>query len=378
MAGGGAARRRRDRRLRAAWHHEQLSVKMAVAAALHHSAQRGAGPATYSAPRRQTTATEGEVREPNNAPRSQKPPLPGEHPGVLKEPEVQGRIGQHSGIGFELVQALDVPVLQMVEQPVEVDSFFRNFVPAVAEQVIEVPVLALPGCAVQRSALSEPQTVEQLVEVPTVVSFSSLQQSIAEQFIDIPVPRLGGSGRFPGSHPGPGSLQRSVEQNVNTPVPHGRGRVGGTGRQGFHPRQSSTAVSEQTVSPAPRREGTRGGLQGFSSGQSSTQRMVEQNVYIPVPRTRARGGLRGSPPGQGLQRTVEQVIDIPVSRTRDDGGLPGAHLHQGSTARGGALGAQARLEAELEELLAISAETGFTPQQQARFREVLSLLYGPG
>ena len=79
------------------------------------------------------------MREPNNAPRSQKPPLPGEHPGVLKEPEVQGRVGQHSGIGFELVQALDVPVLQMVGQPVEVDSFFRNFVPAVAEQVIEVP-----------------------------------------------------------------------------------------------------------------------------------------------------------------------------------------------------------------------------------------------
>ena len=156
MAGGGAARRRRDRRLRAAWHHEQLSVKMAVAAALHHSAQRGAWPATYSAPRRQTTATEGEVREPNNAPRSQKPPLAGEHPGVLKEPEVQGRIGQHSGIGFELVRALDVPVLQMVEQPVEVDTFFRNFVPAVAEQVIEVPMLALPGCAVQRAALSEP------------------------------------------------------------------------------------------------------------------------------------------------------------------------------------------------------------------------------
>ena len=82
MAGGGAARRRRDRRLRAAWHHEQLSVKMAVAAALHHSAQRGAGPAGTDDGHR--------GREPNNAPRSQKPPLPGEHPGVLKEPEVQG------------------------------------------------------------------------------------------------------------------------------------------------------------------------------------------------------------------------------------------------------------------------------------------------
>ena len=78
---------------------------MAVAAALHHSAQRGAGPASYSAPRGQKTATEGEVREPNNAPRSQKPPLPGEHPGVLKEPEVLGAMVQHSGI-FVLLQIL--------------------------------------------------------------------------------------------------------------------------------------------------------------------------------------------------------------------------------------------------------------------------------
>ena len=38
----GAAARRRDRRLRQFLRHEQLSVKMHVATALHHSAQRGA------------------------------------------------------------------------------------------------------------------------------------------------------------------------------------------------------------------------------------------------------------------------------------------------------------------------------------------------
>ena len=38
----GAAARRRDRRPRQYLRHEQLSVKMRVAAALHHSAQRGA------------------------------------------------------------------------------------------------------------------------------------------------------------------------------------------------------------------------------------------------------------------------------------------------------------------------------------------------
>ena len=63
---------------------------------------------------------------------------------------------QHSGIGFELLQALDVPVLQLVEQPVDVESFFRISVPAVAEQVIDVPKLAFPILAVQRAALPEP------------------------------------------------------------------------------------------------------------------------------------------------------------------------------------------------------------------------------
>ena len=65
---------------------------------------------------------------------------------------------------------------------------------------------------------------EQLVEVPTVVSFSSLQQLSVEQIIDIPVPHLGG---------------RSVAQNVDTPVLHGRGIVSGSGHQDFRPGQSS-------------------------------------------------------------------------------------------------------------------------------------------
>ena len=42
MYGVDGAARRRDRRLRQFTRHEQLSVKMHVAAALHHSAQRGA------------------------------------------------------------------------------------------------------------------------------------------------------------------------------------------------------------------------------------------------------------------------------------------------------------------------------------------------
>ena len=42
----------------------------------------------------------------------------------------QLRVERHCGVGFELVLALDVPVLQMVEQPEEVDTFFRLSLPA--------------------------------------------------------------------------------------------------------------------------------------------------------------------------------------------------------------------------------------------------------
>ena len=45
MAVDGAARRRRERRLRGHWKHECLSVRMAVAAALHHSSGERVGAA---------------------------------------------------------------------------------------------------------------------------------------------------------------------------------------------------------------------------------------------------------------------------------------------------------------------------------------------
>ena len=76
--------------MRSWWHHEQVSIAAAVAAALHHSAQRGsdARPETHFAPRGQTTATEEEVREVNDALEGQKRPPPGMRPVPL--PEVAG------------------------------------------------------------------------------------------------------------------------------------------------------------------------------------------------------------------------------------------------------------------------------------------------
>ena len=68
MAGlaGGAAKRRRERQLRSFLRHEELSVKMALARALHHSTQR------VEVPR------EGVEGEKYYAPRRQKPPPPGD------------------------------------------------------------------------------------------------------------------------------------------------------------------------------------------------------------------------------------------------------------------------------------------------------------
>ena len=239
VRGAGSARRRRERRLRCMLRHERQTVAMAHAEQLHHSANRVERDAAL---RRQTTrAREVEERELHDAPRRQKPPPPGTRPAPLVEVQPQGAMVQHCGIGFELMQSLDVPVLQMVEQPVDVDSFFRISIPAVAEQVIEVRKLALPVRAVQRAALSEPQLVEQLVEVPTVLSYSLLQQRTAEQIIDFPVPGRGGGARggLQGLPQGQGSTASAVEQTFSQ-APHRsmpracEPRLGGLPGQGRH------------------------------------------------------------------------------------------------------------------------------------------------
>ena len=75
VSGVGSARRRRERRLRAFHRHEAMSVRLALATALHHSAQR------VEVPR------EGVEGVTSDAPRRPKPPPPGKRPGVLLDPE---------------------------------------------------------------------------------------------------------------------------------------------------------------------------------------------------------------------------------------------------------------------------------------------------
>ena len=102
---------------------------------------------------------------------------------------------------------------------------------ALVEQVIAVPKISLDRIP-QRSACRRPRRAEQLVEVPTIVSYSSLQQRTVEQIIDIPVPQ--GRGDRGGGRRG---LQGHAQDRISTalggavhvdiPVPHGRGgRVG--------------------------------------------------------------------------------------------------------------------------------------------------------
>ena len=222
MAVRGAAWRRRQRRLRSMLRHERQTVRMELAAALHHS--WGGELETYEGLRAQKTASAGpaeyfEISSDDGR------PVGGERRAALLEPRPQERDRRHTGVGYELVHRLEVPVPQMGEQLPDVLQFFATFLPFVAEQVIEVPKIFLDTTP-QRLGdhLRQPQMVEQLVHVPTVVSFSSLQQLTAEQIVDIPVPGGDGGG------------ERGI------PVPGRAGEGGRGGLQGFAG-QSSTASS---------------------------------------------------------------------------------------------------------------------------------------
>ena len=95
------------------------------------------------------------------------------------------------------VQILDAPVPQMVEQLVD---FFKDFDVEVPAQVIEVPKIS-QDIIPQRSVDLVPQLVEQLVEVPTVLTPTRFAVQIAEQIVGIPVPHGRGQGSLPGQGP---------------------------------------------------------------------------------------------------------------------------------------------------------------------------------
>ena len=87
-------------------------------------------------------------------------------------------------------------------------------------QVIEVPKIS-QDIIPQRSADLVPKLVEQLVEVPTVLTPTRIAVQIAEQMVGIPVPHGRGQRSLPGQgSPASGkrTSERIVEQIVDFPV----------------------------------------------------------------------------------------------------------------------------------------------------------------
>ena len=242
-AGTSAARRRRERRLRSMLRHERMTVRMELAAALHHS--WGGGLVTHDGPRAQKTASAG-LAEYFELSSDDGRPAGGERPAALLEPRPQERDRRHTGVGYEIAQNLEVPVPQMGEQLPAAQ------LPVVAEPVIDVPKI-LPQVIPLRRRRRRTQLAEQLVHVPTVVSYSSLQQLTAEQIVDIPVPG-GGGGR--------GSLQGSRVR----PRPNRAAYCGADSRaEDRFPRQNPAADVGQFPDIPARR-----GLSDFLPGQGSS------------------------------------------------------------------------------------------------------------
>ena len=158
---------------------------------------------------------------------------------------------------------------QTGDQLPDILSFFGALMPD-TEQVVEVSKILLDDVPM-RAAERDTQLEEQLVEVPTnsgyalaVVASKLCSRREIRHILSQGRGGRGARGGLQGSRAGQNSTEH-LEQNVNTPVPHGRGRVGGTGRQGSLPVQNSAAVVEQIVDIPARR-----GLPDFLPGQGSS------------------------------------------------------------------------------------------------------------
>ena len=261
----GAAQRRRLRRLRAALRHEQRSIAMALASALHHSADK-------------TT------RAQHNAPRGQKNAGP-EYcelsmktwclRGVPGHPVWVSRGGHR--IGISCVPWSRLPIMPLWYRfwmhlwrrwwnscrTSRGSSTFSGLIPS---RLLKWPKI-LPHDVHSRRLSHDTQLAEQLVEVPTIMSYSS--------------------------------LQLITEQNVDTPVPRGGGR--NAGLQGFLPGQGSTTlpsslerISEQTLEQIVDIPG--GGLQDFRPGQSLSSSSHFPAVFL----------FDADEPGEGFFRTSPQ------------------------------------------------------------------------
>ena len=212
------------------WRHEQLTLQMALAAALHHS--RDVGPVSYPARRSQRTARAGGVeREVNFEPRLQNPPLPqaastvfftfgddeevlaaGERPASLAEPP--GPVGKPAcGYGSWCFRVPDVTVPLVMEEEKVAAPFLVSQEPVIVQELPEVLVASSLARAVQ------PADVEQVLDVPALhmididnhlyefLDLGSFQEIPEVQDVELHIP--------PGPVP-----ENFVEQVVGVPVAH--------------------------------------------------------------------------------------------------------------------------------------------------------------
>ena len=105
---GGVAGRRRERRLRSWWRHEQQTIRLALAAATHHSAQQNAAP---RGPKTGFRAREVEEQGTYVSLRVQKAPSPEERPGLLAEPGPQRSHRSRRHFSSDTHLTLGLPVL---------------------------------------------------------------------------------------------------------------------------------------------------------------------------------------------------------------------------------------------------------------------------
>ena len=120
-----------------------------------------------------------------------------------------------------LVQILDLPVPQSVDSVTDV---LRLLDRPLAEQAIYVPKISCSPCP-SRSRVPEPQSAEQLVEVPTVLTSTRIAVQIAEQIVDTSVPRGRARGSLPGQSSGSSSCPELQAKVLRTHLAHARSRT---------------------------------------------------------------------------------------------------------------------------------------------------------
>ena len=176
-----------------------------------------------------------------------------------------------------------------------------------------------------RTPVREPQLAEQLVEVPTIISFSSLQR-IVEQNVDIPVPYGGARGLqgFPfgqDSTSSPLSLERISERNVEQIVDS---RGFGGGLQDFLRGQSSSSPSHDPARVHEALDGSSAGVfRTFPQNKKSATVGPHSSLRVPasvISRTGAASsdGSSAAPaaPAEPFPRWVFEVVNKGCVDTR--------------------------------------------------------------